>query len=193
MGASTSECGSYEAQASSFRKALRRFPSGVTVVTIAEGTQDHRMNATPLVHGMTANSFANVSFDPPLLAVSVNKPGVMHQLLAGTDGIYAVSILRQDQVDVADFYARLPWSVAPHLKIDWRGGGPVIADAHAWFLCRERASYDGGDHTIFVGESISNGASDRPGAGPLVWHTSEYHTLGSALPRRGRSKTSDVW
>ena len=192
MGASTSEYGSYDAQALSFRKALRRFPSGVTVVTIAEGTQDHRMKATPLVHGMTANSFANVSLHPPLLAVSVNKPDVMHQLLAGTDGIYAMSILRQDQVDVADFYARLPWSVAPHLKIDWRGGGPVIAGAHAWFLCRERASYDGGDHTIFVGESISNGASDHPDAGPLLWHTSEYHTLGSALPRRGRSKPSDL-
>jgi flavin reductase (DIM6/NTAB) family NADH-FMN oxidoreductase RutF len=192
MTASTSDYSSYEASALSFGEALRRFPSGVTVVTIAERTGEHRKKASPLVHGMTASSFVNVSLTPPLLAVSVNEPGVMHQLLAGAEGIYAVSILRQDQGDVADFYTRLPWSVAPHLKIDWRGGGPVIAGAHAWFLCRKWASYDGGDDTIFVGESISNGASDRSDAGPLVWHTSEYHTLGSALPRRGRSKTSDV-
>ena len=192
MGTCTSEFGSYEAQALPFRKALHRFPSGVAVVTIAEGTRDHGKTATPLVHGMTASSFANVSLDPPLLAVSVDNPGLMHQLLAGTDGIYGVSILSQDQVDVADFYARLPWSVAPHLQIEWHGGGPVIAGPHAWFLCREWASYDGGDHAVFVGESIGNGASDRPDAGPLLLHTSEYHTLGSALPRRGRPKASEA-
>ena len=110
-----------------FRKALHRFPSGVAVVTIAEGTQDPGKTTTPSVHGMTASSFANVSLDPPLLAVSVDSPGHMHQLLAATDGIYGVSILSQDQVDVADFYARLPWSVSPHLQIEWYGGGPVIA------------------------------------------------------------------
>jgi flavin reductase (DIM6/NTAB) family NADH-FMN oxidoreductase RutF len=189
MGTRTSE---HEAQALPFRRALRRVPGGVTVVTIAEGTQDHGKIPTPLVHGMTASSFATVSLDPPLLAVTVNNPGLMHRLLAGTGGIYGLSILSQDQVDVADFYARLPWSVAPHLQIDWQGGGPVIAGTHAWFLCREWASYDGGDHAIFVGESISNGASDHPDAGPLLWHTSEYHTLGSALPRRGRPKSSEV-
>ena len=86
----------------------------------------------------------------------------------------------------------LPWSVAPHLQIEWHGGGPVIAGPHAWFLCREWASYDGGDHAIFVGESIGNGASDRPDAGPLLLHTSEYHTRGSALPRRGRPKASEA-
>jgi flavin reductase (DIM6/NTAB) family NADH-FMN oxidoreductase RutF len=192
MGTCTGEFGSYEAQALPFRKALHRFPSGVAVVTIAEGTWERGKIASPLVHGMTASSLANVSLDPPLLAVSVDNPGLMHRLLAGTDGIYGVSILSQDQVDVADFYARLPWSVAPHLQIEWHGGGPVIAGAHAWFLCREWASYDGGDHAIFVGESIGNGASDRPDTGPLLLHTSEYHTLGSALRRRGRPKASEA-
>ena len=192
MGTCASGYGPYEAQGLPFRKALRRVPGGVTVVTIAEATQDNGKIPTTLVHGMTASSFANVSLDPPLLAVSVNNPGHMHRLLAGTGGIYGVSILSQDQVDVADFYARLPWSVAPHLQIDWQGGGPVIAGAHAWFLCREWASYDGGDHAIFIGESIRNGASDRPDAGPLLWHTSEYHTIGSALPRRGRPRASEA-
>jgi flavin reductase (DIM6/NTAB) family NADH-FMN oxidoreductase RutF len=141
---------------------------------------------------MTASSLATVSLSPPLLAVGVDKPGVMQNLLAGTEGIYAVSILSQDQVEIADFYDRLPWSVAPHVPIAWHGAGAVIAGAHAWFLCRKWASYDGDDHTISVGESIGNGASGRTDAGPLLWHTSEYHTLGSALPRRGRSRTSDV-
>ena len=54
MGTYASESGSYEAQALPFAKALRRLPSGVAVVTIAEDTQDRGKAATPLVHGMTA-------------------------------------------------------------------------------------------------------------------------------------------
>jgi flavin reductase (DIM6/NTAB) family NADH-FMN oxidoreductase RutF len=100
---------------------------------------------------MTASSFAAVSLDPPLLAVSVNKPGLMHQSLALTDGMYG-----------------------------GRDGCPVITGALGWFVCRKWATNDGGDHTIFVGESIQNGASDRPDLGPLLWHESDYHTLGTA-------------
>jgi flavin reductase (DIM6/NTAB) family NADH-FMN oxidoreductase RutF len=40
------------------------------------------MTAGSLMHGMTASSFAAVSLDPPLLAVSVNKPGGMQQPFA---------------------------------------------------------------------------------------------------------------
>ena len=61
MGTCTSEFGSYEAQALPFRQALHRFPSGVAVVTIAEGTRDHGKTATPLVHGITARLVRNVS------------------------------------------------------------------------------------------------------------------------------------
>jgi flavin reductase len=179
-------------QALSFRKALRHFPTGVTVVTIPEGMHARGMTASSLMHGMTASSFAAVSLDPPLLAVSVNKPGGMHRLLTETDGIYAVNILAHDQKDIAEFFARLPWSEARDVAMDWRDGCPVIADAYAWFLCRKWATYDGGDHTIFVGESIKNGGSDRPGLGPLVWHASHYHTIGSRLARAGRSKTADA-
>ena len=67
------------------RKALRRFPSGVTVVTVGDGARARAMTAGGLFHGMTASSFAAVSLDPPLLAVSVNKPDLMHRLLALTD------------------------------------------------------------------------------------------------------------
>ncbi|HYX99530.1 MAG TPA: flavin reductase family protein, partial [Mycobacterium sp.] len=47
----------------------------MTVVTTPEGTHARGMTAGSLMHGMTASSFAAVSLDPRLLAVSVNKPG----------------------------------------------------------------------------------------------------------------------
>ncbi|MEV0183199.1 flavin reductase family protein [Streptomyces sp. NPDC050625] len=160
-----------------FRKALRHFPSGVSVVTITDGDG---------VHGMTASSFASVSLDPPLCAVSVNKPGRMHQLLEAADGHYALSILAQGQGAIADFYARQPWSVALDVEMDWRHGCPTIGGALAWFVCRKWAAYDGGDHTIFVGESLMYGSTEQDDHRPLVWHHSEYHDLGSQLARAGR-------
>jgi flavin reductase len=173
-------------QALLFRKALRHFPTGVSVVTIREGTQVHGMTASSLMHEMTASSFSAVSLDPPLLSVSVNKPGGMHQLLDGADGIYALSILSHHQGDIADFYARMPWSVSMDVPMEWHDGCPVIAGSLAWFLCRKWATYDGGDHTIFVGESLSYGASDSPDLRPLVWHDSHYHDLGCQLARGSR-------
>ncbi|MEU7769126.1 flavin reductase family protein [Nocardia sp. NPDC049190] len=71
------------------------FPTGVSAITITDGDDD-------TVHGMTASSFCPVSLDPRLCAVSVNKPGRMHQLLEATAGYFGLSILRNAQGDVAD-------------------------------------------------------------------------------------------
>ena len=170
-------------QALKFRKALRHFPSGVSVVTVVDGDG---------VHGMTASSFASVSLDPALCAVSVNKPGRMHELLRGADGLFGLSIMGQDQGAIADFYARQPWSVALDVGMDWRHGCPTVGGALAWFVCRKWAAYDGGDHTIFVGESLEYGSTAREDLLPLVWHKSQYHDLGEQLvrpgyPNRGRA------
>ncbi|MCX4538245.1 flavin reductase family protein [Streptomyces sp. NBC_01669] len=177
MGTPSSSYAPSDPDALLFRKALRHFPSGVSVVTIADGDG---------VHGMTASSFASVSLDPPLCAVSVNKPGRMHQLLHSGDGYFALNIMGKDQGDIADFYARQPWSVALDVKMEWKDGCPTIAGALAWFLCRKWAAYDGGDHTIFVGESLEHGATERDDLDPLVWHKSRYHDLGAELARGSR-------
>ncbi|WIX81869.1 flavin reductase family protein [Amycolatopsis carbonis] len=175
MGTPRSTYAPTDPHALKFRRALRHFPSGVSVVTVVDGDGG--------VHGMTASSFASVSLDPPLCAVSVNKPGRMHQLLHGTDGHFGLSILGQDQGAIADFYARQPWSVAVDVEMDLHHGCPTVGGALAWFVCRKWAAYDGGDHTIFVGESLDYGSTPREDLQPLVWHKSAYHDLGDQLER----------
>jgi flavin reductase (DIM6/NTAB) family NADH-FMN oxidoreductase RutF len=157
-----------------FRRSLRHFPSGVAVVTIAEG---------PGVHGMTASSFTSVSLEPRLCSISVNKPGRMHRLLKDTDGTYGISVLRVDQYALADFYARRPWSIALDVAMAWHAGCPVIEGALVWLVCRKWAEYDGGDHTIFVGNVLDHGALAAEGAAPLVHHNSTYHRLGTPMER----------
>lgn len=155
-----------------FRESLRNFPSGVAVVTIPDRDG---------VHGMTASSFTSVSLSPRLCSVSVNKPGRMHRLLSGTDSTYGISVLTESQGDIADHFARRPWAVAPEMPTFWRSGTPVVAGALVWLVCRKWAAYEGGDHTIFVGEVLDHGSSPGPGRGPLLHHNSIYHRLGAAM------------
>ncbi|MEA2461397.1 MAG: hypothetical protein QOH90_1574, partial [Actinomycetota bacterium] len=66
-----------------YRDAVRRFASGVTVVTVAMGDE---------LHGMTASSFASVSLDPPLVLVSLDKTSRTRTMIA-TAGSFAVNVL----------------------------------------------------------------------------------------------------
>lgn len=157
-----------------FRRALRHFPTGVSVVTV--GTSDD-------VHGMTASSFCPISLEPRLCSVSVNKPGRMHQLLHETDGVYGLSILNREQGPIADFFARQPWAHHLDMAFDDRFGCPVVPGALAWFVCRKWAAYDGGDHTIFVGEVLEMGSTAADGVEPLIFHHSEYFERGCQLDR----------
>ena len=168
-----------ETQRLEFRTALRNFASGVAVVTIADGND---------VHGMTASSFTSVSLEPPLCSVSVNKMSTlaeqgsrMHALLSATDGRYGISILSDRQGGIADFYARRPWAVAADAETIWHDGCPLVGGAIAWFACRKWATYDGGDHTIFVGRALAHGIASERGLAPLIHHDSRYHQLGAQL------------
>ena len=157
-----------------FRRALRHFPTGVSVVTV--GTDDD-------VHGMTASSFCPISLEPRLCAVSVNKPGRLHQLLHATDDLYGISILSCDQGGIADYYARQPWARAIDMDFEERHGCSFVPNALAWFVCRKWAAYDGGDHTIFVGEVLELGSTAADGVEPLIFHHSEYFQRGPQLAR----------
>ena len=50
-------------------------------------------------------------------------------------------------------------------------GSPVLDDALAWVDCRLHGEYDGGDHTIFVGEVL---AGDAVEGSPLLYYRGGY-------------------
>jgi flavin reductase (DIM6/NTAB) family NADH-FMN oxidoreductase RutF len=128
------------------RRTLGAFATGVTVVTVG--------GRAP--HGMTANSFTSVSLDPPLVLVCVELGAVMHSCLPQA-GAFAVSVLASHQEDVARHFAdrRRPLGRKQFDVVDWlpgpHSGAPLIVGALAHVECDLWRSYDGGDHTIFVG------------------------------------------
>jgi flavin reductase (DIM6/NTAB) family NADH-FMN oxidoreductase RutF len=139
--------------ARAFRDALGCYGTGVTVVTAM--TQNG-----PL--GMTANSFAAVSLDPPLVLWSPAKASGRH------DGFRAavhfiVHVMGEDQLKLAQHFARQGNGFD---AIDWQrseDGAPILEGCLARFECRAVAAHDAGDHTIIVGRV--DRAAHRPGQG----------------------------
>ena len=151
-----------------FRKGLRAFTTGVTVVTIP--TTDGEM------HAMTASSFAAVSLNPPLVAISIAKRAKAHPLLLAAER-YGINLLSEGQGHIANYFANRfdEWWDPDH---EWIESTPLLTGTMGSFSCRRWATYDGGDHTIFVGEVL---ALLRTENAPLVCSRGRFHKLGDRL------------
>jgi flavin reductase (DIM6/NTAB) family NADH-FMN oxidoreductase RutF len=142
-----------------FRRVLSRLATGVTVVTAAEPGGEAR--------GLTASAVAAVSLDPPLVLACVDRSADTHDCIERA-GAFAVNILQAGDEALATRFADGPTAtkfvgVAHRPEVT---GAPVLARALGWADCRLWASYDGGDHTIFVGEVVAGDA----GAGEPLLH-----------------------
>ncbi|HUC60988.1 MAG TPA: flavin reductase [Alphaproteobacteria bacterium] len=148
---------------STFRTALGRFPTGVTVVTALSP------KGAPV--GLTANSFNSVSLDPPLVLWSLAKAAQLRTIFEAAP-YYAINVLAADQIGVSRQFAS-----RAHDRFEgiaWRpglGGAPLIAGSAAQFECRNLRRYEGGDHLIFVGEVERFADLERPA---LAYHASDY-------------------
>lgn len=156
------------------RPTLAGFATGVTVVTVAGDNP----------HGMTANAFASVSLDPPLVLLCVGRGAKMHGYLSVAN-CFGVSVLGVDQQETARYFAsrRRPEGGAQFRQVDWWAGGrtgaPLIGGAIAWLECRRWAQYDGGDHSIFVGQVLT--ATRGSSGEPLVFFDSGFRRLAAEV------------
>jgi flavin reductase len=162
------------------RRALRdvfgRFATGVTVV--AAGSQ--------VPQGMTANSFTSVSIDPPLILVCVNRNAAIHQTVLDS-GSFAVSMLSAGQEHVARYFAdrSRPRGAEEFGAVGWSPGpgtgAPILHGALAWLDCTLAASYDGGDHAIFVGQVLASGCGPAHDDA-LLFYRGGFHSPKLAMP-----------
>lgn len=129
---------------SAFKAVVGRFATGVTVVT----TRDEQGNLA----GLTANAFASVSVDPPLVLVCLDDRSQTFGYLKEA-GVFAVHILAEGQEHLARRFADA--SRDKSLLVDWRVGDhgtPSLRHCLASMECRVVHQYRGGDHVIVVGE-----------------------------------------
>jgi len=155
----------------SFRNALARFASGVTVVTGVSPTNG--------LAGVTATAFSSVSLDPPLVLVCLGKETVC--LNAFTEGAhFTVNILSSGQKDLSDTFARR--SKDKFAGVDYRlgeNGCPQLSGCLAVLECARDEVYEGGDHWVILGR-VDKVDAVSPGD-PLIHFCGAYRDIGGPL------------
>lgn len=153
-----------------FRDVMGTFATGVTVLTL-------NIDGEP--RGMTANAVMSLSLDPPLVVVSIQRDGSMHELFERATG-FGVNILAADQRPISDLFASHGAPDEPMGGFEYRTGStgvPLLSGTVGHVECRITERLAGGDHTIVIGEALDVGY-DTEGADPLLFHRGRYRLLG---------------
>lgn len=121
--------------------------------------------------GMTASAFCSVSLEPPLILVCVERIASIHGAITGCSH-FAVNVLAQSQEPIARRFAEVDGNRFDGIGFS-RGAHsmPVIDDAIATLECRRTTTYEGGDHTIIIGEVESASWRDDK---PLLYYRGGY-------------------
>ncbi|MDT4740611.1 flavin reductase family protein [Bradyrhizobium sp. WYCCWR 12699] len=126
-----------------FRNALGTYATGVTIITAAAP------DGKP--YGLTCNSFASVSLNPPLVLWSLVVYSSSLTIFQNASH-FTVNVLGASQQALASKFAKS--SDDKFTGVDWTpglGNAPVLAESVANFQCRSVNRYYGGDHVIFLG------------------------------------------
>ena len=148
------------------RNALGSFATGVAVITTLAA------DGSPV--GVTANSFASVSLDPPMILWMPGRH--LHSLghFKAADR-FAVNVLAKDQAGLSRRFATSgPEKFHGVSVANGLGGVPLIENALATFEASTATLHEAGDHYIMLGHVERY--SYRIGE-PLVFHGGAYCDL----------------
>jgi len=114
-------------------------------------------------HASTVNWLTQISFEPLLIMIAVEKTSHSHLLLQ-EGGVFAINFLSKDQIPLARRFV-IPHRLNPHKLAGVAyhtgvTGAPLLDEAIAFLECEVRQALEaGGDHTLFVGEVVGGGVT----------------------------------
>lgn len=143
--------------AKDYRRALGQFGTGVAIVTARDG------DCSPI--GMTINSFASVSLDPPLVLWSVQLDSPSSSGFRAAEA-FAVTILDASQEALAWKFAKSDNNKFADVEMNraW-GDVPIFQHGVAQFECRTEARHLAGDHEIIIGRVMAFRVAPGPALG----------------------------
>ncbi|MBF0276449.1 MAG: flavin reductase family protein [SAR324 cluster bacterium] len=152
------------------RNTLGCFATGVTVVTTAaEGY-------APL--GITVNSFASVSLNPPMVLWSLDRGSDTFPAFAAAR-YYTVNILTETQLDLSNQFARANNQYLDKLSCKTGDNGcPILPDTLAFIECEINSRLDGGDHIILLGRVLR---FEKKEGKPLIFSMGNYAKITNGL------------
>ena len=167
-----------------FRQTMSRYASGVTVVSALDD------EGRPW--GLTANAISSVSLHPPLVLVCIDKKANTYDVVTKATH-FAMNVLNRRQDELAMLFATR--GADKFAGVEYQQGvtgAPLLPDVSiAVIECRMYAQYDGGDHTIVVGEVVSASISEGL---PLLFYDRKFGTFVPTPPKPAEPpKEPDPW
>jgi flavin reductase (DIM6/NTAB) family NADH-FMN oxidoreductase RutF len=127
---------------------VKQISHGVYVIGVGVG---ERQNA------FTAAWVMQVSFEPLLLAISINPEHYSYQLMQES-GVCTVNVLGQGQYALAEHFGRsAPDKMAGFQWQQAKTGAPVLSESLAYFDCEVSHYAEAGDHKIAVCKVVAAG------------------------------------
>ena len=153
-----------------FKLALRRWASGVTIITARHEDE---------IGGMTVSAFSSVSLNPPLVLACADKTSNTTPLIA-KGGVFAANILTVDQQELSNRFAKTGNEAVRFDGLDCKtgpSGAPWIPGALAVLDCEVESAHDAGDHVIYVGKVLDCVLGDSD---PLLYYDARYRALAES-------------
>ena len=153
------------------RRAMRHWPTGVAVASSLDGETRH---------GMTVNSFASVSLDPPLISVAMAKITQTFQMTRRS-GVFGITILNQDQKEISDRFAGRDSEHQDRFAgletFTLATGVSFLVGGLAFLDCQVAEMVDVGVNTVVIGRVVASSNQEHPGE-PLLYFNRSYHQMG---------------
>ena len=135
------------------RRVLWTMPYGLYVLGSRAG--DRR-------NGMTMNWVSQVSFEPKLLGVGIEKGALTHELVTASGVFVLNTVSREDRSIVRKFTKPVEVDEAASTLNgfpfhDGVTGAPILDQAPAFIECEVRQPVEVGNHTFFIGEVVACG------------------------------------
>lgn len=132
---------------SNFSDVLAKVPYGVSVVTLGRG-------GAKVENGLTISWMSQVSFQPPMLMIAVDKLHYSVDLLRSTKN-FCVNLLGADQAALAGRFAKQATTgddkLADVAQRPAESGAAILTDAVAYFDCEVTSIVEAGDHLVVIG------------------------------------------
>ena len=157
------------AKKDSFRLALRRMASSVSIISAADGE---------VRAGMTASSVTSLSFDPLSLLVCIHQQSRFYEIVS-KQNTFCINLLDQNQADISGKFSR---PTAENNLFDngdwqWHHGLPYLKGAQANLFLDIKDRHTFGTHSIVIGEVKDVFYADQ--VSPLIYLNGAYMNTGS--------------
>ncbi|MGC8573617.1 MAG: flavin reductase family protein [Caldisphaera sp.] len=129
-----------------------------------------------IINGMTCAWLTQISFEPMLIAVSIDKSHYTSELIKKS-GVFSVSILSESQKDIAKhfgFQSGKNVNKFNNIKYEISSNGvPILKDCIAYLDCKVVNFFDIANRILFIGEVLSAGLKQKESR-PLIYRYYDY-------------------